>query len=228
MAHQYFKNVLYIGNETQLKDRSPQIFLDKQKNKLFIRFSKKQDVYNKDTYQDSIHWGENGGGPSIENYFAAGAEGVLGPYTTRFKDYMKQGVCIEYVPIQRWVHIGIVINDYGTSTGGSIATYVDGDLVGIAGHGETLRGLGEDLDGVHKYDITNLDLDKDDNLIVGGENNEDTTPGFAGLLCKFTMFNYDLNDRDIHNDYNEGPIDNFMAKLGLGAYGVRNPIYKLH
>lgn len=227
MAHQHFKNVLYIGNETQLKDRSPQIFLDKQKNKLFIRFSKKQDFYNKELYQDSIEWGDNGGGPSIDEFFQAGAEGVLGPYTSRFKDYMKQGVCIEYVPIQRWVHIGIVINDYGTSTGGSIATYVDGDLVGIAGHGETIRGLGEDLDGVHKYDITNLDLDKNDNLIVGGENDPDTTPGFAGLLCKFTMFNYDLNDRDIHNNYNEGPIDNFMAKLGLGAYGVRNPIYKM-
>tara|TARA_B110001450_G_scaffold70768_1_gene67051 strand:- start:54 stop:1121 length:1068 start_codon:yes stop_codon:yes gene_type:complete len=228
MAHQYFKNVLYIGNETQLKDRSPQIFLDKQKNKLFIRFSKKQDFYNKDQYQDSVEWGENGGGSSIEEFFQSGAEGVLGPYTSKFKDYMKQGVCIEYVPIQRWVHIGIVINDYGTSTGGSIATYVDGDLVGIAGQGETMRGLGEDLDGVHKYDITNLDLDKNDNLIVGGEHDPDTTPGFAGLLCKFTMFNYDLNDRDIHNNYNEGPIDNFMAKLGLGAYGVRNPIYKMN
>tara|TARA_B110000259_G_C14034473_1_gene408593 strand:- start:11427 stop:12494 length:1068 start_codon:yes stop_codon:yes gene_type:complete len=228
MAHQYFKNVLYIGNETQLKDRSPQIFLDKQKNKLFIRFSKKQDFYNKDQYQDSIEWGENGGGGSIDEFFQSGAEGVLGPYTSRFKNYMKQGVCIEYVPIQRWVHIGIVINDYGTSTGGSIATYVDGDLVGIAGHGETMRGLGEDLDGVNKYDITNLDLDKNDNLIVGGEHDPDSTPGFAGLLCKFTMFNYDLNDRDIHNNYNEGPIDNFMAKLGLGAYGVRNPIYKMH
>ena len=228
MAHQYFKNVLYIGNETQLKDRSPQIFLDKQKNKLFIRFSKKQDFYNKDQYQDSIEWGENGGGASIDEFFQSGAEGVLGPYTSKFKDYMKQGVCIEYVPIQRWVHIGIVINDYGTSTGGSIATYVDGDLVGIAGHGETIRGLGEDLDGVHKYDITNLDLDKNENLVVGGEHDPDTTPGFAGLLCKFTMFNYDLNDRDIHNNYNEGPIDNFMAKLGLGAYGVRSPIYKMH
>lgn len=228
MAHQYFKNVLYIGNEAQLKDRSPQIFLDKQKNKLFIRFSKKQDFYNKDQYQDSIEWGENGGGASIDEFFQSGAESVLGPYTSKFKNYMKQGVCIEYVPIQRWVHIGIVINDYGTSTGGSIATYVDGDLVGIAGHGETIRGLGEDLDGVHKYDITNLDLDKNDNLIVGGEHDPDTTPGFAGLLCKFTMFNYDLNDRDIHNNYNEGPIDNFMAKLGLGAYGVRNPIYKMH
>lgn len=228
MAHQYFKNVLYIGSETQLKDRSPQIFLDKQKNKLFIRFSKKQDFYKTDGYQDSIEWGDDNGGPSIDRFFQEGAESALGPYTTKFKNYMKQGVCIEYVPIQRWVHIGIVINDYGTSTGGSIATYVDGDLVGIAGHGETMRGLGEDLDGVHKYDITNLELDKNDYLVVGGEHDPDTTPGFAGLLCKFTMFNYDLNDRDIHNNYNEGPIDNFMAKLGLGAYGVRSPIYKIH
>ena len=228
MAHQYFKNVLYIGSETQLKDRSPQIFLDKQKNKLFIRFSKKQDFYKTDGYQDSIEWGDDDGGPSIDGFFQEGAESALGPYTSKFKNYMKQGVCIEYVPIQRWVHIGIVINDYGTSTGGSIATYVDGDLVGIAGHGETMRGLGEDLDGVHKYDITNLELDKNDYLVVGGEHDPDTTPGFAGLLCKFTMFNYDLNDRDIHNNYNEGPIDNFMAKLGLGAYGVRSPIYKIH
>lgn len=227
MAHQYFKNVLYIGSETQLKDRSPQIFLDKQKNKLFIRFSKKQDFYEKNSYQDSIEWGNNDGGPSIERFFQEGAESVLGPYTSKFKQYMQQGVCIEYVPIQRWVHIGIVINDYGTSTGGSIATYVDGDLVGIAGHGETMRGMGEDLDGAYKYDITNLELDKNENLIVGGEHDPDTTPGFAGLLCKFTMFNYDLNDRDIHNNYNEGPIDNIMAKLGIGAYGVRSPIYKI-
>ena len=41
------------------------------------------------------------------------------------------------------------------------------------------------------------------------------------------MFNYDLNDRDIYNNYNEGPIDGFLAKLGLGAYGVRSPIYRI-
>ena len=229
MAHQYFKNVLYIGNEKQLKDRSPQIFLDKQKNKLFIRFSKKEGFSNDNSYQESINWGDNGGGPSIENFFQEDVESNLGPYPTKFKQYMQQGVCIEYVPIQRWVHIGIVINDYGTSTGGSIATYVDGDLVGIAGHGETFKGLDNSFDNDNfKYDITNLDLDKNDNLIIGGEHNANTTPGFAGLLCKFTMFNYDLNDRDIHNNYNEGPIDNFMAKLGLGAYGVRSPIYKIH
>tara|TARA_B110000858_G_scaffold197147_1_gene257849 strand:+ start:1010 stop:2080 length:1071 start_codon:yes stop_codon:yes gene_type:complete len=228
MAHQYYKNVLYIGDDKSLKDRSPQIFLDKQKNKLFIRFSKKQDFYNQESHQDSITWGDNGGGSSIEHFFDADSESILGPYTSKFKEYMKQGVSIEYVPIQRWVHIGIVINDYGTNTGGSIATYVDGDLVGIAGHGETIRGLGEDMDGVYKYDITNLDLDKTSDLVVGGEHIEESTPGFAGLLCKFTMFNYDLNDRDIHNNYNEGPIDNFLAKLGLGSYGVRTPIYKIN
>ena len=41
------------------------------------------------------------------------------------------------------------------------------------------------------------------------------------------MYNYDLNDRDIYNDYNEGPIDNLLAKLGLGAYGIRSPVYKI-
>ena len=32
---------------------------------------------------------------------------------------------------------------------------------------------------------------------------------------------------DIYNDYNAGPIDSIFAKLGLGLYGVRNPIYKI-
>ena len=225
MAHQYFKNVLYIGSDTKLKDRSPQIFLDRQKNKLFIRFSKNQKTYAADTVQDSVTWPETGGGSSIDDFFEDGS-GEDG-YSGTFKNYMKQGVCIEYVPIQRWVHIGIVVNDYGTNTGGSIATYVDGDLVGIAGHGEKLQGLGTSADQ-YKYDITNLDLDKNDTdtITIGGEHVAETTPGFAGLLCKFTMFNYDLNDRDIHNNYNEGPIDNFMAKLGLGSYGLRSPIYK--
>jgi len=221
MAHKYFKNVLYIGNENTLKGRSPQIFMDKQKNKLFIRFNKDQNqTGDGETYLDSYS-GIGTAGSSIDEEF-----GESTAYSDAFKRYMKQGVCIEYVPIQRWVHIGIVVNDYGNNQGGSIATYVDGDLVGLANQGEKMRGYG-DVTEEHTYDINNLELEKNDDLIIGGEHNTDTTPGFAGLLCKFTMFNYDLNDRDIHNDYNEGPIDNIMAKLGLGAYGVRSPIYKI-
>ena len=200
--------------------------MDRQKNKLFIRFAKKYQDKSDYSGSSEVTWGSDGGGKSIETLFQD-ADGAGGPYTDNFRRYMEQGVCIEYVPIQRWVHIGIVVNDFGTSTGGNITTYVDGDLVGVAGHGEELRGVGNETDNSYKYNITDLDLDKNDNLVIGGSHNEDGSPGFSGLICKFTMFNYDLNDRDIHNDYVEGPIDNFMAKLGLGAYGLRSPVYKL-
>ena len=223
MSHQFFKNVLYIGSETSLKDRSPQIFLDKNMNKLYIRFSKKYS--NSPGYiNESDVFDNKEDQPSIESMFS---QDIDNGSCTEFRKYMEQGVCIEYVPIQRWVHIGIVVNDYGTSQGGSITTYVDGELVGHAGHGEECRGICGDGQNPHTYNITDLDLDRTDNIIIGGSHDVDNNPGFAGLLCKFTMFNYDLNDRDIHNNYNEGPIDNIMAKLGLGAYGLRSPIYRI-
>jgi hypothetical protein len=52
-------------------------------------------------------------------------------------------------------------------------------------------------------------------------------PGFYGLLSSFTSYNYELNQQDIYSIYNDGPITGFLAKLGLGAYGVRSPVYKL-
>jgi len=219
MSHQYFKNVLYIGSENSLKNRSPQIFLDKTKNKLYIRFNKK---YNNVPGSSDI-FADKEEQPSIESMFGDDVDN--GSYT-EFRKYMEQGMCIEYIPIQRWVHIGIVVNDFGTSSGGNISTYIDGELVGIAEHGEPCRGIGIG-ENPHTYDIINLDLDGGENLVIGGNFDTDNTPGFSGLICKFTMFNYDLNDRDIYNNYNEGPIDNVMAKLGLGAYGLRSPIYRI-
>lgn len=223
MSHQYFKNVLYIGSESSLKDRSPQIFLDKNKNKLYCRFSKKY-ADSPGYSDDSDVFGDSEDQPSIQSMFG---DDIAAGSLTNFRKYMEQGVCIEYIPIQRWVHVGIVINDYGTSTGGSITTYVDGDIVGVAGHGEPCRGIITDGESEHTYNITDLDLDRTDNIIIGGSHDVDNSPGFAGLLCKFSMFNYDLNDRDIHKNYNEGPIDNLMAKLGLGAYGLRSPVYRI-
>lgn len=205
-----FKNVLYIGEKTNINNRNIQVFLDKYKNKMFIRF--KKDVESNSSLNDLNSLSSTD--PNTANY------------SQDFKEYMRQGVVIEYIPIQRWVHIGIVLNDYGNSQGGSVATYVDGELVGIANQAEKCRGLGSSDDIT--YDFNNLDIDSHKNLVVGGNmDSQSGTNGFQGLLCKFCMFNYDLNDRDIYNNYNEGPIDGFLAKLGLGAYGVRSPIYRI-
>tara|TARA_B000000437_G_scaffold219417_1_gene201395 strand:- start:4957 stop:6030 length:1074 start_codon:yes stop_codon:yes gene_type:complete len=221
MSNTGYKNVLFVGNKEKIEERPLQIFLDSKKNKMYIRFRKKEE---KDRLLNSNIFNTTTG--NIDNFInnLNGTEHI----SSEFRQYMQQGVCIEYIPIQRWVHIGIVVNDYGNHTGGSISTYVDGELVGIAGNNEELRGLGESEDN-QKYDINSLDLANTTNgqLVIGGKYDTDRSPGFPGLLSKFTIWNYDLNDRDIYNDYSEGPIDNFLAKLGLGAYGLRSPIYRI-
>lgn len=201
-----YKNVAYIGDENSLKNRSPYIFLDKNNNKLFVRFSK----------QDITSSGDDSLSNNFENAKSANDIDNMGD----FYNFISQGITIDYVPIQRWVHIAIVINDIGRSA--TMSAYVDGDISKMITNGNEMS----ESQG-HNYNITNLDLDKDNILYTGGNKTDYNQPGFSGLISKFSMYNYDLNDRDIYNDYNEGPIDNLLAKLGLGAYGIRSPVYKI-
>lgn len=201
-----YKNVAYIGDENSLKNRSPYIFLDKNNNKLFVRFSK----------QDITSSGDDSLSNNFENPKSANDIDNMGD----FYNFISQGITIDYVPIQRWVHIAIVINDIGRSA--TMSAYVDGDISKMITNGNEMS----ESQG-HNYNITNLDLDKDNILYTGGNKTDYNQPGFSGLISKFSMYNYDLNDRDIYNDYNEGPIDNLLAKLGLGAYGIRSPVYKI-
>ena len=122
-------------------------------------------------------------------------------------------VNFEYLPMQRWVHIGVVISD--NYKGASVSLYMDAQLVSTTTDGETTTTEPTQT-------LKNLKLDTTGNLIVGG--NSPLFPGFNGLLSKVGIYNYDLNSRDIYNIYSEGPIDGLLASIG---YGVRAPLYKL-
>lgn len=122
-------------------------------------------------------------------------------------------VAFDYLPMQRWVHIAVVISD--DYQGATISLYMDAQLVSST----TNNKDGEISD---KKKLNYLNLDKTGKLIVGGDNT--ATYGFNGLLSKVGIHNYDLNSRDIYNIYSEGPIDGLLASLG---YGVRSPLYKL-
>lgn len=118
----------------------------------------------------------------------------------------------DYLPLQRWVHIGIVVNDNYSGT--TVTLYMDSEIVKSVTNGgdEELKASSNDWN-------ENVDLDKAGSLLVGGDKN-----GFNGLVSKVTIHNYDLNSKDIYNSYSEGPIDGLLASLG---YGVRTPVYKL-
>lgn len=117
-------------------------------------------------------------------------------------------VSFDYLPMQRWVHIAVVISD--DYQGSTVSLYMDAQLASST------------TDGKDGTILKGFKLDTTGSLIVGGDNS--ATYGFNGLLSKVGIHNYDLNSRDIYNIYSEGPIDGLLASLG---YGVRAPLYKL-
>lgn len=190
-----YKNVWSIGDQKDIRNASPYIFMDTNENKLYVRFASVKE----DSFKETLN--------SVQNMTQI-----------QLNQFMQQGIVIPYVPIQRWVHIAIVVNE--NSNGGTIVAYVDGDISKIVTTGE-IRENGTRLN------LSNLDLDRKGDLNVGGSSDSLFGVGFSGLISKISMYNYDLNDKDIYNDYNEGPLSGFLSSLGLANYGLRSPIYRI-
>jgi hypothetical protein len=196
-----YKNVLSLSSDTNNFNpnlSSPHIFLDKTNNSMYIRFCKKT--------------------PNQTNICP-----ILNTDDS-LKTYMKQGIYIKYIPLQRWVHIAIVCNTDSLNT--SLYAYVDGDLIETVVDGQTNVNLNGNI-RISQLDLNSININMSGYLYVGSDNINKCGPGFSGLISNFTTFNYELNPKDIYNIYNKGPINGLLARLGLSSYGLRSPIYKL-
>ena len=202
-----YRHVAHISSdETDNKrplNASPYIMLDNNKNSLHIRFALISDLETScSSLKSKNYYSESG----VKDFKSCTINGST--FTT--------GFTIDYVPIQRWVHVGFVINDIG---GGSITSYLDGNFYQKYDRNSGLEG---------NLSLEKLNIKCEGSLIVGGTDSGDPGPfGFSGLLSKFTVFNYDLNKNDMYKEYHKGPINGMLASLGIGAYGLRNPVYKL-
>jgi hypothetical protein len=193
-----------------VKDSTIYIRLDSKKNSLQVRFPTVDD--DKTTF-------EADSGKMPINEFLVNTKG------TENKNLVT-GVEIEYIPIQRWVHVGIVINDIG---GGSFNIFVDGNYTKTENN-QTVSSKDNSSNDRNHYtpssiiNVGKLNMNHKGVLHVGG-----VAPayGFSGLISKFTIFNYDMNRNDIYKEYSSGPMKGVLASMGLTAYGIRNPIYKI-
>lgn len=199
-----YRHIAHLGGNQsqhgQIKDACPYIFLDKYSNSIHVRFAPKaDDVLATNTLSDYT--------TDIEPLFAF--------TNTNNGVSSKCGITIKYVPIQRWVHIVIVVSDVN---GGIVYTYIDGNLT-------DLTEARKSKISIHELGFEN----KADALFVGGSisNSQVGASGFSGLLSKFSIYNYDLNKNDIYKEYSKGPLNGLLTSMGIVSYGLRNPIYKL-
>jgi hypothetical protein len=119
-----------------------------------------------------------------------------------------QVMTIDYIPIQRWVNILVVMdNDF-------ITLYMDGEIYSVA------NLLNQDSTGANKIISTSNGI-----MSIGEKNGY---PGFDGYMSKVQYFNYALTIDHARAIYKSGPVKKtILSAVGLPLYGIRNPFYKV-
>lgn len=204
------RHVFHRGDEKNAMGGSPSVLLDRNANKLHVFFdttSLNDDPAN----------------------LASQTPDVQLAYRVA-----RRGIVIDYVPMQRWVHVAVVVNE--TTNGGSISAYVDGELIkSVSSNSPPVK-----VANINNYKsvvpkISNLALDRKGDVYIGGDVGSSVGVGFSGLVSMIEFHNYDMNSADVYKIYTKGPI--YMSTIGKAAdvigiggvvnqYGVRNPIYK--
>lgn len=225
------RHVLHRGDET-LKGASPAVYLDGKKNRLYVRFAKDTDKTGPDAFStqgptdlpEQIKRIKDKHASDTEMVALLGASASITDTLDAIKvDLSTHGVVIDYVPLQRWVHVAIVVNE--TVNRGYISVYLDGEPVSsISSSDKILLSNGREM-GVS---FMGLNLNKKGDVYVGGDTYNANMPrGFSGLVSRVMFSNFDMSGPEIKDVYLRGPVDNLTSKLGLPAYGVRSPIYKI-
>jgi hypothetical protein len=208
------RHVFHRGQYDRSKEDTacPYVVLDKNMNKLHVTFPPRE--------AEDLH--------KYNGQTIIASESGVTEDTKKIFYRTVRGITIDYVPLQRWVHIAVVANE--EVNGGILTAYVDGELVkNVSSNTRTTTTI--DVGGT-KYniglDLTRAGLDTGTGpVFVGGTPTAGTGPGFSGMVSKITFFNYDLNAKDVYNNYLNGPIDSLLAKMGLPAYGLQSPIYRV-
>ena len=229
------KHVLHRGQKSDGPlGAGPYVYLDQNSNKLHVLYTtiNQADLLKNgtDDYNDLPATGVSTAMTFLSNNSKLALAEAL------------HGVTVDYVPVQRWVHISIVTNE--AVNGGSFTVYVDGELVktknissqnaSIALDGTIIPQPASSSTFTPRPDpikpvlnISSLDLDHKGDVYVGGSTSDEMGIGFSGMVSKIRFSNYDMNAQDVYSEYLNGPIDSLLAKMGLAAYGVRSPIYKI-
>lgn len=127
---------------------------------------------------------------------------------------------VDYVPLQRWVHIAFSVQD-------SILTvFMDGDIYSV----KSITDI-TNVDPVRNTPTTSTSTSETRGFYsntIGDMYVGDSKAIIKGFLSKLQYFNYALTQKDIQRVYNSGPVkQSILSMIGLSSYGMRSPIYRI-
>jgi hypothetical protein len=140
---------------------------------------------------------------------------------------------INYIPIQRWVNVILIIdNEY-------VQLLMDGELRKVIDTTDSEKmSINDSYQTVHIDDTCGtknltevccskrqIGLSTDPRLTVG---HIGTDAVMDGYLSKVQLFNYALTIEKAKMIYQSGPLHRtVLSRIGIPAYGIRNPFYKV-
>jgi hypothetical protein len=171
---------------------NPVVFLDQTTNKLYVAIGTNRKAATPKATLDSLLV-KSGKGPSNNwTYLVA---------------------TIDYVPLQRWVHVAFTVQD------NTLTMYQDGGMYTVA----SLYDM---------VDPTNAISRPAFGACVGemtiGNSSPTLSSDTTGFISRTQFFNYSLAASQVSQIYFAGPTSsNLLRSLGVPEYGVRSPVYRL-
>lgn len=178
-----YKIIMYRGNSAGYVNGSTYVYMDPNTNKLYVTL-------------------RTNGNPEV-----ADRDGKVNLQQIKNNEYLMHGY-IDYVPVQRWVHVCFAVRD------AVMYLYFDGELYSV----NTVYDLRARSDGSRPM-ITRPVGD----VFMGGKADRE---GINGYLARAQFMNFGVSLQQAKQIYNEGPYKrNMLSYVGIENVGVRNPFY---
>jgi len=120
-------------------------------------------------------------------------------------------ITIDYVPMQRWVHVAFSVQDY------LMTVYMDGSVYAV----ENL------VDGTYSDPKMRPMFAGSRGEFVVGSPNSNLSADLRGFVSNIAFMNYAPTLEQVTTMYKSGPASNtVLSSIGMDDYRIRSPIYK--
>jgi hypothetical protein len=165
--------------------------------------------------------------PSALAAGAAGAAAAAAAPSTSIEVHPRVlRISIDYLPLQRWVHVAFGVQD------SLVTVYMDGDIYAIKNVRELSQSTAARPPGAGPSPVPVPAAQQAEQLMILKGTTGDIvlgdprhkTPGYVSYI---EFFNYFLPQNDVQKLYARGPSGGgFLASLMAMDYGFRSPVYK--